>query len=124
MDNRIIRKLGLSKIDKDCTVERGRHVAFAFTKAGNILALETNRRATHGNVTEWTLHAEEFLIKKLIKLRARERFGTIDILVARWDKMGGWRFSKPCVRCELLMKSYGVRKISYTNQDGEHVSLK
>lgn len=123
MDHKIIRRLGLGKIRRSCTVENGRLCAFAFTSSGHIIALETNRRSTTGEITNWSIHSEEFLIKKLYKLRARERYGKIDILVARWDKHGGWRLAKPCPKCESMMKDYGIRKISYTNELGEYVNL-
>lgn len=119
MNLKIIEKIGLDKIRRHCTVDRGRHVAFAFLQSGHILCVETNRRSATGNITPFSVHAEEFLIKKLRKMRVRERLGIVDILVVRWDKMGGWKMSKPCEKCENMMRKYGVRRIFYSGTGGD-----
>lgn len=93
--------------------------AFAFTKSGALLASACNLRGS-GSCSRYSLHAEENLVNKLRKLRAKERFGYIKILVLRKRRGSGEpAMAKPCDRCNLLLNRYGVREIAYSGNDGE-----
>ena len=112
-----------SKIDKDCTVKHHKLCAIAFDPySGHVYAFETNRQITNDLhlVNKWTKHAEEFLIEKLMRICARQRFRNIGVVVLRWKKStGGWAMARPCHRCEKMLDSYGVDKVYYSDDDGK-----
>jgi hypothetical protein len=106
------------KIDKDCDVKRHRLCAIAFSKSGQIITSAVNRIHNDGYVSDYSLHAEELLLKKLRKIKAIERFRYIKILVVRFAKAKGWAMAKPCRNCESLLKLSGVQEVSYTDEFG------
>lgn len=117
-------EIGRKKISKDCDVKRHRLMCMAFTKNGHLICVETNRIASHGNISGFSIHAEEAVVNKLLRLRARERFGKIFVLVARLNKAnGGWTLAKPCEGCEKKLRDYGITEIYYTDEAGRILSL-
>ena len=114
----ILNRLAKQKIQKDCDVKNQKLVAIAFTPNGRILKIETNRTADFGIVSKFSLHAEEMLCRKLFKIKARERFGKIEVLIGRWSKKWGWRLAKPCDGCYNILRKYGINRIHFTNNEG------
>lgn len=106
------------KIAKDCDVHSFRHVSFAFTKSGALISAATNRIADCGVVSAYSIHSEEYLIKKLKKIKSIERFGYISIMTVRMTRSEEFGMAKPCRGCEKLMRDYGVSEISYTDETG------
>lgn len=44
---------------------------------------------------------------------------TIDsILVQRYDSYGKPKIAKPCKTCQTMLKSFGVRTVRYTSEEG------
>ncbi len=109
------------KIKKDCTVRSHKLAAIAFLKSGRILAVDTNR-SLHTREAfkefKWSMHAEDFLVRKLTRIKARERFGEIYMLVARWSDTNGWAMAKPCANCEKTLAKYGIAQAYYTDNIG------
>ena len=105
------------KIQKDCSVQRHQLAAVAFLKSGNVLAMDTNR-SLPGDDDRFSLHAEEFVVDKLHKIKARERYGDIHMLVSRLSG-SGWNMAKPCENCERVMRDYGIANIYYTDEGGK-----
>ena len=64
---------------------------------------------------EATLHAE------LGAILGMDRSVTqgADVYVARINKEGEARISKPCSMCEAAMRHVGVRRVYYTNESGK-----
>jgi hypothetical protein len=114
--------LGIRKIKKDCSVQRHQLVAFAFTRNGHIIGIDTNRRGS-GEISNFSLHAEEFLVNKLLRIKARERYGQIFILVTRLGRKRGWTMAKPCPGCQWKLREAGVNEVYYTNESGQIVKL-
>lgn len=107
------------KINKDCDVKRHRLCALAFNKNGCLIASATNRIHEDGYISEFSLHAEENLLRKLRKINASMRSsGYINVLVVRLAKGKGWTMARPCRGCEKLMRDYGITEISYTDEKG------
>ncbi len=46
------------------------------------------------------------------------------VYVARINKEGQAKISKPCPMCQNAMKHVGVRKVVYTDEEGDIVSMK
>lgn len=111
------------KINRSCNVKRHKHCAMAFSKSGKLITSATNVIHNEGNVSNYSFHAEEYLINKLRRIHAKERFGYIRILVVRMPKGQEWGLSKPCPGCERLIKAYGINDISYTSEDGSIINL-
>jgi len=108
--------IGKNKIRKDCSIKRHKLVAMAFSKSGYLICTETNRKGS-GNVSDFSIHAEEFLVRKLRKLSARERYGKIRVVVARMAK-SGWAMARPCGGCQKILSDYGITDIWYTQRIG------
>jgi len=98
----------------------GRHSvsALAFTRSHYLLAKRTNKMGS-GWVSKFSLHAEELLLRSLVKIKAKERFGYIKVLVLRWSKgKKMWALAKPCKGCSTLLGKYGVDEVHYSNDGG------
>jgi len=107
----------------NCNVKRAKIVAIAFTKSLHIVTTATNQ-INKGSSKKWTFHAEENLIKKLKKLRAKERKGNISVLIMRWSIRKGWTIAKPCKNCLRDLLNYGIKEIYYTNNSGKIIKYK
>ena len=99
-------------------VKRSKVVAIAFKANGAILCSAINQRC-YGRQDKWTTHAEENLIGKLMRLKAKERFGRIYILVARWSRVNGWSNAKPCEKCRQEIERYGATTVYHTGSCGK-----
>ena len=123
--------MGLSNRDK------------AYLSVARYLAAKSNARNTHGAVvvkggrvlgtgwnknrnnptivspehikTDCSYHAEEVAIREAGEDNVR---GAI-IYVARINKNGEDRDSKPCPRCNLLIKQAGIKRVIFTMEAGE-----
>lgn len=104
---------------KRSNVKSHKLVAYAFSRSGNLISSAVNARSADGLCSPFSIHAEEALIGKLRRLAARERFGNIEVLVIRNGKRDGPTMAKPCDRCMILMRNYGVKSIGYTDYDGK-----
>lgn len=108
------------KIRNSCTVKVHKLACVVFNHKGHIYTCDTNRQIhSDDDSDKWTFHAEEFVIKKLRRIKARERFRKLYILVARWRSHAGWGLAKPCGDCERILRIYGVDGVFYTNDEGD-----
>ncbi len=94
-------------------VKRAKILALAFRKNGMLIASSTNKLSL-GDSQRFTYHAEEYLVRKLDKLKARERFGDITVLVMRFSKKHGWKLARPCSNCQRILEKYGIGTILFT----------
>lgn len=67
-----------------------------------------------GRSSQYSLHAEEMLLRKLRKLRFKERYGMPRVIVSRIKKDGSEGLSRPCYQCLRQLRSYGIFDIFYT----------
>ena len=99
-------------------VRRAKTAAILFTKRGRVITYAPNVHfygKEHKN--KWTIHAEEFLIAKTLKLRALNRFSDLNILVVRVNAKDEFVMAKPCKRCQTLLRATGL-PVFYTTQLG------
>lgn len=75
------------------------------------------RRYADGNMG-YHLHAEMDLLKKIKGTNITE------INVVRFSKRGVPTMAKPCKHCQRFLKENGVRKVHYTNWNGEWETMK
>lgn len=109
------------KINNSCNVRRAKLIAIAHTNNGHVIATATNM--VWRGQPRWTIHAEEGLIRKLHKIKAKERYGNISVTVMRLSSVKGWTLAKPCARCRAYMGGYGIRTVWYTDTTGKLVKL-
>ena len=107
----------LQKKIKYSNVKKAQMLALAFKSNGALITTATNQ-IIKGQDNKFSLHAEEHLLRKLRKIKAKERFGPIIILVMRYTSANGWRMAKPCKSCHKQLITYGVVAILFTNNDG------
>lgn len=110
----------LRKLDRECDVVSGRHLAIARRGSGEAIAVTTNRRGGDG-VGRWTTHAEAHLLHKLRKMKidARGLGDDITIEVYRVRKNGDVAYSHPCEDCTALLRDSGYL-VKYTNPHEAH----
>jgi tRNA(Arg) A34 adenosine deaminase TadA len=84
-------------------------------KAGSVLSVAVNSRRNDYSVTEpdrcrrdGSIHAEAAAIKNCKNPKGAT------IIVARINRQGLLRLSKPCARCSKLIKSAGIKRIIYS----------
>jgi pyrimidine deaminase RibD-like protein len=101
--------------------ENKKHGAIV-VKSGRVVGLGFNKFKNHPSVIEEDLikvhcsrHAEEVAIHEA----GNNAKGAI-LYVARVNKQGEARNSKPCNECSKLIKKSGIKKVIYTME--EHVS--
>jgi len=76
------------------------------------------RRKYRDGQIGYHLHAEMALLKKC-------KEGEVDtVKVIRFSKNGNITMAKPCPYCQKFLRQYGVKRVFYTNWNGEWESLK
>ena len=84
-----------------------------FVKTIHIKSKESNEIQTHFK----TIHAEISVFSKMPKRSAKG----LDILVIRINKNFALKNSRPCNNCIDKLKKIGIRKVFYSNEDGNIV---
>ena len=101
------------------------HLA-AYAKSGSsyFIGINSNRKSTkfrrkyRDGTFGYHLHAEMDLIR-------RREEGTLRIIhVIRFKKDGSVTMAMPCKHCQKFLKKHGVRKVHYTNWQGEWEVMK
>jgi deoxycytidylate deaminase len=88
-------------------------------RGGSVLAKACNSYRTHpkwGGGPLRTLHAEAAVIRKAIS-RGIDPKGSV-IYVARKNA----QMSKPCPSCQAIIEEHGIRKVVYTDREGNVVT--
>ena len=107
-------------VAKKSNVDRAKVGAILFTKRGHIVASACNKRfeSVIGSA-KFTIHAEESLIAKGFRIKAAERFDSLNILVVRWLKgeqiLG---MAKPCRKCQKILQIAKIKSIFYSDKNG------
>lgn len=88
-------------------------------KGGRVLGIGWNKNRNHPMIvspehikTDCSYHAEEVAIKEA----GEENVKGAIIYVARVNKSGNDRDSKPCDRCTKLIDNVGIKRVVYTYQ--------
>lgn len=71
-----------------------------------------------------TSHAEAAAICKLLKDGRLADLCGSDLYVTRFTKSGSVSCARPCSSCEQLIRSVGIRKVFYTDFDGQTKEMK
>ncbi len=104
-----------------------RHGA-VLVKGSSIRSVSTNKhrhcsfgtRFRHPDYGDATLHAELGAILGIDRATTQGA----DVYVARINKEGEARISKPCQMCEAAMRHVGVRRVFYTDKEGKIERMK
>lgn len=87
-------------------------------KGGRVVGTGYNRNRNHPKIvspehikTDCSIHAEESAIRD-----AGYDVKNAIIYVARVNKHGEDRDSRPCPRCSKMIKEYGIKRIIYTSE--------
>ena len=98
------------------------------TKGGRIIATGINQVNTYTKVIDkkfkrWdsSCHAEADAIGKLLNKHRFNDLAGSTIYVIRTLPSGKIGMSKPCKHCKDLIKSVGIKKIVYINEDGDTI---
>jgi len=69
-------------------------------------------------------HAEEAAIDKYSSIKGRKRIPSrkLRMVVVRIDSKGKITESKPCSHCVEVMRSYGIRKVTYSTKEGVFIT--
>lgn len=108
---------------KNSEMQRGKVGAVLFTNSGQVITF-ANNVYYDGDENKRSVHAEEYVLAKAIKLRAISRFINkgLNLLVVRYkisnDKLA---MAKPCVKCAKLLQRFPEIKVYYSNECGEIV---
>jgi len=111
-----------TSIAKTSNVIRGKIGAVLFKDNGHIIVKSSNS-VLLGN-KDHTIHAEQFLLLKALKIKAFSRFDNLNVLVVRWKKEdGSLGNAKPCIKCRKSLSSKALN-VYYSNVDGDINFLK
>jgi deoxycytidylate deaminase len=93
-------------------------------KSGRVVGTGYNRNRNHPRIvspehikTDCSFHAEEIAIRE-----AGDNSRGAIIYVARVNRQGSDRDSKPCPRCVSLIQEVGIKRVIYTSEEGIHVN--
>lgn len=87
-------------------------------KGSRILSTGFNQRRYTKEFKRPTLHAEADAILKLLKAGRQADLVGATIYVCRFTAGGVVGCAKPCPACSDLIKSVGIRKVVFTEDDG------
>ena len=113
MSRRDVAWLNVATAIADANEYRWKH-GCVVTRGGNVLSVGQSKRRNDprsvdpSHLNKCSVHAEADALS-----RVSNTHGTV-VYVARTNKRGERRNSKPCVNCELFMQTCGVRKVVYT----------
>lgn len=117
-DERILnRAIGVA-ITSECRWKHGAVLA----KGSRILAWSTNilRNDSRLDYEGSTFHAEEGALRELCRATgqtyATANFKGVTAYVARVNRLGEPRLSRPCKGCWKLLVSQGISEVVYTNE--------
>ena len=84
-------------------------------QGGNLISSGHNKNRTHPKSPhKFCIHAE-------VDVLLQNRFGLLEGLtmyVVRITRGGQWATSKPCGKCWIMMREYGVEKVVYIDENG------
>jgi cytidine deaminase len=100
-------------------VKRSKIAAILYTTSGHILAAASNK-AYWGYGSIYTIHAEQFLIAKIIRMKliSRHRLNDLNIFVCRVMANGKFSNAKPCSKCQALLLEAGLTNVFHTDDNG------
>lgn len=96
-----------------------RHGAVLFTNKKKVCSKSCNKYG--GKILGFDVpscHAEACCIEKY-KRKNYKKYNNINILVLRIDINGNLMDSTPCLLCVNLMKTFGIKKVFYSNKEGD-----
>lgn len=102
---------------------RTAHVAFLLKK-NRIAHIGWNKRKTHPQILKYPyrdgqgIHAELDVILK----SGEEDLSNFSLVVVRFDRSGKIANSKPCRGCRSLLNQLSVKKVWYSNNNGDLVA--
>lgn len=109
----------LNRALKEATKSNYKHQLGALiVKGGRLLSTGYNRIGDNSSLIkqkwEGSIHAEQDAIVKLLKQGRAEQLNGSVLFVARM----GNKLAKPCPCCLSLIKSVGIKRVVYSDQDG------
>ena len=101
------------KLFATCYDKRGRILSYgenSYSKTHPLMA-ELSKEM-HGHPEKMYLHAE---VQALLRCGDRKPY---KLVVQRFDSEGNPKLAKPCRTCQSIIKSYGVKIVRYTTEEG------
>ena len=109
---------------KNSEMERGKVGAVLFTNSGHVITF-ANNVYFDGDTDKRSIHAEEYVLAKAIKLRAISRYKGLNLLVVRYktssDKLA---MARPCDKCAKILTRFPEIKVYYSNEQGNIIKFK
>jgi tRNA(Arg) A34 adenosine deaminase TadA len=100
------------------------HHAVIITKGGAIVAMGTNRRFKHAEQDALEQLFPNSLQRALITGKLHEfHGGRYTVYSFRFRKDGSWGMAAPCEDCAMMLGMLGIRKVWYTNGEGQLIRL-
>jgi deoxycytidylate deaminase len=121
MNSFIIKKA--YTIAQNSEMKRAKVGAILFTNSRHIITF-ANNVYYDGNNNKRSIHAEEYVLIKAIKLCATTRFINkgLNLLVVRYKKSTDkLAMAKPCKNCAKLLQKFPKIKVYYSDEKGEIV---
>lgn len=112
MSFRIARKTALKSPFKK------HRVGAVITKGHRILATGFNEIRYSKIIGKTSLHAEAAAIKQLLDQRKLCDMVGANMYVTRFTRGGRIGIAKPCQSCLALIRSVGIRRVYFTQDDG------
>ena len=110
-------------VAKNSQMERGKVGAVLFTNSGQIITF-ANNVYYDGDDNKRSVHAEEYVIAKMIRLRAISRFKGLNLLVVRYKiSNDNLAMARPCIKCAKLLQRFPEIKVYYSNEFGEIIKF-
>jgi deoxycytidylate deaminase len=87
-------------------------------KGKRILSTGYNEIRYSKTIGKNTLHAEAAAIRKLLDRRALDDLVGSDLYVLRFTHAGRIGMARPCSQCMELIRSVGIHRVYFTQDDG------
>ena len=110
-----------TKVARESKFERARMGAVV-VRGGSVLSTGCNRigfsKYLRDRKFDESVHAEAQAILGLLKKGKLGQLAGSTLYVSRINNSGTARYARPCLACQQLIESVGIRKVYYTTNTG------
>ena len=100
------------RVARESDVKRHKHGAIIISKSGRLIASGSNVRLNDPSGLRFSIHAEELALSRAVRKAGADRAETI--ICARFNSDGTYGLSRPCPRCDKLIREAGIKEIIHT----------
>ena len=100
------------RVARESDVKRHKHGAVIIGSSGHIISSGSNIRLSDASGVRFSIHAEELALLRALRKTRDDRPETI--ICIRSNSDGTYGISRPCTRCDKLIREAGIKEVIHT----------